>query len=77
MTLGMLDQKQADDLKDAGVDYYNHNIDTSREYYEKIITTRNFDDRINALARVRESGMKVCTGGIVGMGEEKKTGLVF
>lgn len=72
MTLGMLDQKQADDLKGAGVDYYNHNIDTSREYYEKIITTRNFDDRINTLARVRESGMKVCTGGIVGMGEEKK-----
>ena len=72
MTLGMLDKQQATDLKDAGVDYYNHNLDTSREYYEKIITTRNFDDRLETLQKVRESGMKICSGGIVGMGEQKK-----
>lgn len=72
MTLGMLDQKQATDLKEAGVDYYNHNLDTSREYYEKIITTRKFDDRLETLQKVRESGMKICSGGIVGMGEEQK-----
>lgn len=70
MTLGMLDSKQADDLKDAGVDYYNHNLDTSPEYYEKIISTRTYQDRLDTLAHVRDSGMRICSGGIVGMGEQ-------
>jgi biotin synthase len=70
MTLGMLDQKQADDLRAAGVDYYNHNLDSSPEYYEKIITTRTYQDRLDTLYRVRRSGMSVCCGGIIGMGEE-------
>lgn len=69
MTLGMLSAEQARALKDAGLDYYNHNIDTSNTYYEQIITTRTFADRIDTLANVRDSGMKVCSGGIVGMGE--------
>ncbi len=59
-------------LKHAGLDYYNHNIDTSESYYEKVITTRTFADRLDTLARVREAGIKVCSGGIVGMGEEKQ-----
>ena len=70
MTLGMLDENKAERLHDAGLDYYNHNIDTSEEYYKKIITTRSFEDRINTLNNVRDSGMKVCCGGIVGMGEK-------
>lgn len=70
MTLGMLDEKQADSLAEAGLDYYNHNIDTSPEFYKDIITTRTFEDRLETLANVRKSGMKVCCGGIVGMGEE-------
>ena len=70
MTLGMLDRDQAGRLKQAGLDYYNHNIDTSERYYGEIITTRNFADRLETLANVRESGIKVCCGGIVGMGEE-------
>ena len=69
MTLGMLTRDQADSLADAGLDYYNHNLDTSPEYYGKVITTRTYDDRINTLANVRDAGMKVCCGGIVGMGE--------
>lgn len=69
MTLGMLNQKQCQDLKAAGVDYYNHNLDTSRRYYKKIITTRKYEDRLQTLQYVRESGMKVCCGGIVAMGE--------
>lgn len=72
MTLGMLDQDQAFELRDAGVDYYNHNLDTSPEYYEKIITTRKYQERLDTLSHVREAGMHVCTGGIVGMGEEKE-----
>lgn len=72
MTLGMLDQKQAKQLADAGLDYYNHNLDTSPEYYGCIITTRSYQDRLNTLANVRAAGMKVCCGGIVGMGEEQK-----
>jgi len=68
-TLGMLSEDQAIALADAGLDYYNHNIDTSPEYYEKIISTRKFDDRIKTLGLVRKAGMKVCCGGIVGMGE--------
>ncbi len=69
MTLGMLDGDQARRLKQAGLDYYNHNIDTSERYYSEIISTRSFADRLESLANVRESGIKVCCGGIVGMGE--------
>lgn len=71
MTLGMLNQSQAERLKEAGLDYYNHNLDTSREYYSNIISTRTFDDRLNTLEYVRQAGMKVCSGGIVGLGENK------
>lgn len=72
MTLGMLSENQADKLSDAGLDYYNHNLDTSKEFYGDIITTRTYQDRLDTLANVRNSGMKVCSGGIVGMGEEQK-----
>jgi biotin synthase len=71
-TLGMLNREQAKELRDAGLDYYNHNIDTSPEFYEKIITTRDFQDRLDTLEAVREAGMNVCCGGIVGMGETTK-----
>ncbi|WHP06481.1 MULTISPECIES: biotin synthase BioB [Acinetobacter] len=71
MTLGMLNQSQAERLKNAGLDYYNHNLDTSREYYSHIISTRTFDDRLNTLDHVRQAGMKVCSGGIVGLGESR------
>ena len=67
-TLGMIDEGQATKLEEAGLDFYNHNLDTSPEYYPEIITTRTFDDRLETLAAVRKSGMKVCTGGILGMG---------
>jgi biotin synthase len=70
MTLGMLDRAQSEQLSHAGLDYYNHNIDTSERYYSEIITTRNFADRLETLENVRAAGMKVCCGGIVGMGEE-------
>ena len=69
MTLGMLSDSDVTRLKSAGLDYYNHNIDTSERYYSEIITTRSFADRIETLTRVREAGIKVCCGGIVGMGE--------
>jgi biotin synthase len=72
MTLGMLTDNQANELAEAGLDYYNHNLDTSKEYYGKIITTRTFQDRLETLQNVRDAGMKVCSGGIVGMGEELK-----
>ena len=68
-TLGMLTPKQAARLRDAGLDFYNHNVDTSPEFYGRIITTRTLQDRIDTLAHVREAGIKVCCGGIVGMGE--------
>jgi biotin synthase len=68
-TLGMVSAPQARELKAAGLDYYNHNLDSSPEYYEKIITTRTFQDRLDTLQAVREAGMNVCCGGIVGMGE--------
>lgn len=71
MTLGMLTEQQAETLADAGLDYYNHNLDTSPEYYKEIITTRCYQDRLDTLAAVRQSGMKVCSGGILGMGEER------
>jgi len=69
MTLGMLEPDQARTLHAAGLDYYNHNIDTSPEYYAEIITTRRFEDRLDTLAAVRAAGLRVCAGGIVGMGE--------
>lgn len=72
MTLGMLEEGQAERLKEAGLDYYNHNLDTSPEYYGKIITTRTWEDRIETLGRVRSAGIKVCCGGIIGMGEGKE-----
>ncbi|HEU4824890.1 MAG TPA: biotin synthase BioB [Dongiaceae bacterium] len=72
MTLGMLTGAQARRLKDAGLDYYNHNIDTSPEYYGEIITTRTYQERLDTLAHVRDAGMKVCCGGIVGMGESAR-----
>ena len=70
MTLGMLSDDDVGKLKHAGLDYYNHNLDTSERYYSKVITTRTFADRLETLERVREAGIKVCSGGIVGMGEE-------
>lgn len=69
VTLGMLTEEQAQKLADAGVTAYNHNIDTSPEYYDKIITTRKFTDRINTIENVRKAGISVCCGGIIGMGE--------
>jgi biotin synthase len=69
VTLGMLKPDQARRLKEAGLDAYNHNLDTSREYYEKIISTRTYDDRLNTLRAVREAGITICSGGIIGMGE--------
>ena len=70
MTLGMLDDNQVIRLRDAGLDYYNHNIDTSERYYSEVITTRTFADRIKTLNRVKDAGIKVCSGGVLGMGEE-------
>lgn len=72
MTLGMLTDDDIVKLRDAGLDYYNHNVDTSEAYYSKVITTRTYADRLDTLARVRDAGMKVCSGGIVGMGEERQ-----
>jgi biotin synthase len=69
MTLGMLSDDDIVKLRDAGLDYYNHNVDTSEAYYSKVITTRAYADRLDTLSRVRDAGMKVCSGGIVGMGE--------
>lgn len=72
MTLGMLDDDQAGRLAEAGLDYYNHNLDTSPEHYNQIITTRTYQDRLDTLTRVRDAGMKVCAGGIVGLGESRE-----
>lgn len=79
MTLGMLDDCQTKRLKDAGLDYYNHNVDTSEEFYGEIISTRTYQDRIDTLNRVREAGINVCSGGIVGMGEkvEDRAGMLI
>lgn len=71
MTLGMLTDSQSKKLKEAGLDYYNHNIDTSEEFYSEIITTRTFEDRLNTIKNVRDAGLNVCAGGIVGMGEKR------
>ena len=70
-TLGLLTQTQAEQLACAGLDFYNHNLDTSESYYPKIITTRSFSDRLETLEHVRAAGMKVCCGGIIGMGENR------
>ena len=79
MTLGMLSDDQAERLSESGLDYYNHNIDTAPEDYGRVISTRTFEDRLATLNRVRESGMKVCCGGIIGMGEraEDRIGLLL
>ncbi|EOD6258748.1 TPA: biotin synthase BioB [Vibrio parahaemolyticus] len=69
MTLGMLTPEQAEQLANAGLDYYNHNLDTSPEFYGNIITTRTYQDRLDTLSHVRDAGMKICSGGIIGMGE--------
>nr|EGQ9115439.1 biotin synthase [Vibrio parahaemolyticus] len=69
MTLGMLTPEQAKQLANAGLDYYNHNLDTSPEFYGNIITTRTYQDRLDTLSHVRDAGMKICSGGIIGMGE--------
>lgn len=78
MTLGMLEAEQARQLKDAGLDYYNHNLDSAPEFYGNIISTRGYQDRLDTLAHVRDAGMKVCCGGIVGMGESRleRAGLI-
>jgi biotin synthase len=79
VTLGMLDAPQADRLKRAGLDYYNHNLDTSPEFYDSVITTRTYQDRLDTLAHVREAGINVCCGGIIGMGEgvQDRAGLLM
>lgn len=77
MTLGMIDGDQANELQEAGLDYYNHNLDTSPEHYNSIITTRSYQDRLDTLENVRNSGMKVCSGGIVGLGEKAKDRVSF
>jgi biotin synthase len=77
-TLGMLEEGQAEQLKQAGLDYYNHNIDTSPDFYGDVISTREYRDRLDTLGRVRTAGLKICCGGIVGMGEtrEQRAGLI-
>jgi biotin synthase len=77
-TLGMLEEGQAEQLKKAGLDFYNHNIDTAPDFYNNVISTREYQDRLDTLGRVREAGLKVCCGGIVGMGEtrEQRAGLI-
>ena len=71
-TLGMLKEEQANRLKDAGLDYYNHNLDTAPEFYSNVISTRDYQDRLDTLGHVRNAGLKVCCGGIVGMGESRR-----
>lgn len=72
VTLGMIDDHQAKELKDAGLTAYNHNLDTSREFYPNVITTRSYDERLKTLSHVRDAGINVCSGGILGLGEEDK-----
>lgn len=72
LTLGMLDDDQVKQLKEAGLDYYNHNLDTSEAFYPKIITTRNYQDRLDTIDKVQQAGINVCSGGIIGMGEQHK-----
>src|SRR5512143_2151083 len=77
-TLGMLNDEQTEQLKQAGLDYYNHNLDTAPEFYGNIISTRDYQDRLDTLERVRRAGMHVCSGGIIGMGESlaERAGLI-
>ncbi|WP_051546165.1 biotin synthase BioB [Legionella lansingensis] len=77
MTLGMLTEEQACALKEAGLDFYNHNIDTSPSYYDKVVTTRQFSDRLETLERVRQAGIRVCCGGILGLGETREDRIEF
>lgn len=77
MTLGMLTTEQAETLKEAGLDYYNHNIDTSPSYYDKVATTRTFTDRLDTVERVRQAGINVCCGGILGLGETREDRIEF
>lgn len=77
MTLGMLDKTQANKLKEAGLDFYNHNIDTSPSYYNKVVSTRRFEDRLDTLSHVRDAGMQVCCGGILGLGEAQEDRIEF
>jgi len=79
VTAGMLEEGQAEALKEAGLDYYNHNLDTSREYYSTVVSTRTYEDRLDTLSKARRAGMKLCTGGILGMGEgrEDRIGLIY
>lgn len=77
MTLGMLTPGQAEQLAEAGLDYYNHNVDTGPEYYERVITTRRYEDRLETLEHVRAAGISVCSGGIVGMGETREDRVGF
>lgn len=79
VTLGMLDDKQAEQLREAGLTAYNHNLDTSREFYPTVITSRSYDERLKTIGHVRESGINVCTGGILGLGEkdEDRIGLIY
>jgi biotin synthase len=72
LTLGMLNDEQVAQLKEAGLDYYNHNLDTSEAFYPKIITTRNYQDRLDTIDKVQQAGINVCSGGIIGMGEQHK-----
>ena len=72
VTLGMLDAEQAAQLKDAGLDYYNHNLDTGRTHYEQVVSTRSYDDRLETIDHVREAGIHVCCGGILGLGEQRR-----
>lgn len=76
-TLGMLSKEQAQELKEAGLDFYNHNLDTSPEYYPNIITSRTYQDRLDTLANVNEVGMNICCGGIIGMGESREDRISF
>lgn len=79
VTLGMIDGEQAKQLKDAGLTAYNHNVDTSREFYPSVISTRSYDERLQTLGHVRDAGIKVCSGGILGLGEtsEDRIGLLY
>jgi len=77
VTLGTLKEGQAEKFKEAGLDYYNHNLDTSRDYYEKIITTRTFDERLDTIKKIRKNNIKVCCGGIIGMGESREDRIHF
>ena len=78
VTLGMLKEGQAQQLREAGLDYYNHNLDTAQEFYEEIVTTHTYQDRLDTLRSVREAGLKVCSGGIIGLGESRlhRAGLI-